>query len=154
MVIISHFPSSKPLKILLYSYTQVIFFFLFFFNTTGGYHFEIDDGKVRWFHRNRNQIPVFSAITDDIVRPDVWTHFIGSYNSTTLDAKVTRLLFKNRIRVRISTSSHKTSIVHSSNVIRVQIFFPIPVYHYDIRAFFKRVSKVITLVLVRLRILR
>ncbi|KAK2563931.1 EGF-like repeat and discoidin I-like domain-containing protein 3 [Acropora cervicornis] len=54
----------------------------------GGYHFEIDDGKVRWFHRNRNQIPVFSAITDDIVRPDVWTHLIGSYNSTTLDAKV------------------------------------------------------------------
>ncbi|XP_022780705.1 uncharacterized protein LOC111321951 [Stylophora pistillata] len=54
----------------------------------GGYHFEIDDGKVRWFHRNRFQNPVFSVITDNIVKPDVWTHLIGSYNSTSGEAKV------------------------------------------------------------------
>lgn len=54
----------------------------------GGYHFEVDDGKVRWFHRNRFQNPVFSVITDNIVKPDVWTHLIGSYNSTSGEAKV------------------------------------------------------------------
>ena len=62
-------------------------------NSTGGYHFEIDDGKVRWFHRNRLQNPVFSVITDDVIKPDVWTHLIGSYNSTTHQAKVKQRKF-------------------------------------------------------------
>lgn len=54
----------------------------------GGYHFEIDDGKVRWFHRNRYQNPVFAVFTDDIIKPDVWTHLIGSYDSNSGEAKV------------------------------------------------------------------
>lgn len=73
-------------------------------HSIGGYHFEIDDGKVRWFHRNRFQTPVFSVITDDIIKPDVWTHLIGSYNSTTQEAKVDKfnsllgLFYRDRIR--------------------------------------------------------
>ena len=55
---------------------------------TGGYHFEIDDGRVRWFHRNRFQNPVFAVLTDDIIKPDVWTHLIGSYDSKSGEAKV------------------------------------------------------------------
>lgn len=31
---------------------------------------------------------MFSVITDNIVKPDVWTHLIGSYNSTSGEAKV------------------------------------------------------------------
>jgi len=57
-------------------------------NPIGGYHFEVDDGKVRWFHRNRFLTPVFGVTTDDVVKPDVWTHLIGSYNSSTQEAKV------------------------------------------------------------------
>ena len=80
----------SELKIIRPARLLTLFMFLFYHGTKliGGYHFEIDDGKVRWFHRNRNQIPVFNVITDDIVKGDVWTHLIGSYNSTTRDAKV------------------------------------------------------------------
>ena len=57
----------------------------------GGYHFEIDDGRGRWFHRNRFQNPVFAVFTDDIIKPDVWTHLIGSYDSKSGEAKVVLL---------------------------------------------------------------
>ena len=55
----------------------------------GGYHF--DDGRGRWFHRNRFQNPVFAVFTDDIIKPDVWTHLIGSYDSKSGEAKVVLL---------------------------------------------------------------
>ena len=69
----------------------------------GGYHFEIDDGRVRWFHRNRLQNPVFSVITDDIIKPDVWTHLIGSYNSTSGEAKVINCIFYSHTSLPATT---------------------------------------------------
>ena len=56
----------------------------------GGYHFEIDDGRVRWFHRSRLRDPVFSVLTEEIIPSDVWSHIVGTYNATTGEAKVTK----------------------------------------------------------------
>ncbi|XP_028405849.1 uncharacterized protein LOC114528425 isoform X2 [Dendronephthya gigantea] len=47
----------------------------------GQYHFEIDNGRVRWFHRNEDGKTVFSAVTDDIVvREGNWNLITGTYS--------------------------------------------------------------------------
>lgn len=54
----------------------------------GGYHFEIDDGRVRWFHRNHEEQPVFSVVTNDVISPNTWYHLVGTYSSKDGTAKV------------------------------------------------------------------
>jgi len=48
----------------------------------GQYHFEVNCGKVRWFHRNETQNVVFEAEAHE-VKPHEWTHIAGTYNSST-----------------------------------------------------------------------
>jgi hypothetical protein len=56
---------------------------------TGGFHFEVDDGKLRWFHRNQDDRAVFDVTTSDsVVRPNTWHHVMGTYDSTAAQAKV------------------------------------------------------------------
>ena len=59
------------------------------FSSLGGYHFEVDDGRVRWFHRNPLQNPVFSVVTDDIIEPDKWYHIAATYDVAEGVARVT-----------------------------------------------------------------
>ena len=54
----------------------------------GGYHFEIDDGKVRWFHRDESEKTVFSLISQPVVEPKVWMHFAATYDAYKSSAKV------------------------------------------------------------------
>lgn len=55
----------------------------------GGYHFEIDDGSIRWFHRDNQSKVIFSAFTDPVITvPDEWRHIIVTYDSNTSTAKV------------------------------------------------------------------
>lgn len=50
-------------------------------NFIGGYHFELDNGKVRWFHRDEREKTVFSLITPQIVEPKVWMHIAATYDA-------------------------------------------------------------------------
>ncbi|KAJ7378021.1 hypothetical protein OS493_025337 [Desmophyllum pertusum] len=66
------------------------------FDTVGGhslhqngqYHFEIQDGSVRWFHRNESEAQIFSVETDPIIPATVWNHIVGTYTAHTGIAKV------------------------------------------------------------------
>ncbi|XP_066025157.1 uncharacterized protein [Pocillopora verrucosa] len=66
------------------------------FDTVGGhsmhqqgqYHFEIQDGSVRWFHRNETGIKIFSVETDPIIPANVWNHVVGTYDAHTGIAKI------------------------------------------------------------------
>jgi len=53
----------------------------------GQYHFEVNDGIVRWFHRNENRITVFETMAHS-VQKEKWTHVAGTYDSTTKQAKI------------------------------------------------------------------
>ena len=47
----------------------------------GVYHFEVIDGKVRWFTRDLDGKIVFNVTTDRVVvPPNVWTHLVGTYD--------------------------------------------------------------------------
>jgi len=50
-------------------------------NYIGGYHFEIDDGKVRWFHRDENDATVFTMTTNTVALSRVWMHFAVTYDA-------------------------------------------------------------------------
>lgn len=52
-------------------------------HTWGQYHFEVNNGKVRWFHRNERRTTVFSVETNAIVQANNWTHIAGTYDSGT-----------------------------------------------------------------------
>lgn len=57
----------------------------------GQYHFEIDNGRVRWFHRNEDGNTVFSVVTDDIVvREGKWTLITGTYSADRNRARVSK----------------------------------------------------------------
>ena len=62
----------------------------------GQYHFEIENGKVRWFHRNENHDTIFSVLTRPVVREGVWTQITATYN-----AKKQRARVSSTIRVYI-----------------------------------------------------
>jgi len=53
----------------------------------GQYHFEVNDGIVRWFHRNENRITVFETMAHS-VQKEKWTHVAGTYDSATKQAKI------------------------------------------------------------------
>lgn len=55
----------------------------------GQYHFEINDGNVRWFHRNETQNTVFSVeATGSLVKQGEWVHIAGTYDGTIGKAKI------------------------------------------------------------------
>ena len=66
------------------------------FDTVGGhsihhkgqYHFEVERGCVRWFHRNEYATEVFSVRTPPLLQPNQWYHVVGTYDSRTHLAKV------------------------------------------------------------------
>ena len=53
----------------------------------GQFHFEVNDGVVRWFHRDQNQKVVFETMAHTVQRGK-WTHLAGEYNSKTGQARV------------------------------------------------------------------
>ena len=54
----------------------------------GQYHLEIENGKVRWFHRNENHDTIFSVLTRPIVNEGVWTQITGTYSAKKERARV------------------------------------------------------------------
>ena len=54
----------------------------------GQYHFEVFNGRVRWFHRNEYAKEVFHIRTSPILQPNVWYHVAGTYDSRTHMARV------------------------------------------------------------------
>lgn len=56
-------------------------------HTQGQFHFEVNDGVVRWFHRDQKQKVVFETMAHSVPKSK-WTHLAGEYNSKTCQAKV------------------------------------------------------------------
>ena len=54
----------------------------------GQYHFEIEDGKVRWFHRNENRVTIFSLLTRPTIREGKWTQIAATYSANQQRARV------------------------------------------------------------------
>lgn len=53
----------------------------------GQFHFEVNDGVVRWFHRDECQKVVFETMAHTVPKGK-WVHLAGEYNSKTTQAKV------------------------------------------------------------------
>ncbi|XP_065684197.1 uncharacterized protein LOC100206840 isoform X1 [Hydra vulgaris] len=53
----------------------------------GQFHFEVNDGVVRWFHRNECQEVVFETMAH-FVPKGRWTHVAGTYDYKTKQAKI------------------------------------------------------------------
>lgn len=60
----------------------------------GQYHFEIDNGKVRWFHRNENHDTIFSLLTRPVVREGIWTQLTATYNAQKQRARVSSEIYR------------------------------------------------------------
>ena len=58
----------------------------------GQYHLEIDNARVRWFHRNEKHITIFSILSDPVLVEGNWTHITGTYNGFKREAQVNRFL--------------------------------------------------------------
>ena len=54
----------------------------------GQYHFEVYNGRIRWFHRNEYAKEVFNVRTSPILQPNVWYHVVGTYDSRNHVARV------------------------------------------------------------------
>ena len=54
----------------------------------GQYHLEIENGKVRWFHRNEKHAIVFGIISAPLVGEGTWNHVVGTYSAQKAIAKV------------------------------------------------------------------
>ena len=54
----------------------------------GQYHFEVFDGRVRWFHRNEYAQEIFHIRTPPILQPNLWYHIVATYDSRTHLARV------------------------------------------------------------------
>lgn len=54
----------------------------------GQYHFEVYNGRLRWFHRNEYAKEVFNVRTSPVLQPNLWYHVVGTYDSRTHMAKV------------------------------------------------------------------
>ncbi|XP_028410253.1 uncharacterized protein LOC114532854 [Dendronephthya gigantea] len=58
-------------------------------NKHGQYHFQINAGSVRWFHRNTMSQTIFSVETKEaIIQPGVWTHVCATYDVRTRKAEI------------------------------------------------------------------
>ncbi|XP_020614768.1 uncharacterized protein LOC110052917 isoform X3 [Orbicella faveolata] len=55
----------------------------------GQFHFEVNYGNVRWFHRNETQHIIFSCTAEGKpVQPNQWAHLAGTYDSATGHSKI------------------------------------------------------------------
>ncbi|KAK3699402.1 hypothetical protein QZH41_018563 [Actinostola sp. cb2023] len=54
----------------------------------GQYHFEVSDGKLRWYHRNETANRIFSVESDAVISSNKWTHVAGTYDAHTGLSKV------------------------------------------------------------------
>ena len=55
---------------------------------TGQYHFEVDRGALRWFHRNELNQNVFNVSSPLMIPAHVWTHCAATYSSISGKAAV------------------------------------------------------------------
>jgi len=54
----------------------------------GQYHVEIENGKIRWFHRNEKHTVVFSIMSQPLVSEGLWHHIAGTYDAQKSIAKL------------------------------------------------------------------
>ncbi|XP_048590274.1 uncharacterized protein LOC5501396 [Nematostella vectensis] len=54
----------------------------------GQYHFEVSNGRVRWFHRDEYSRPIFAVQSDPFIDADEWYHVAATYDSRDRFAKI------------------------------------------------------------------
>ena len=54
----------------------------------GQYHLEVNNGSVRWFHRNELSVPIFSVVTKPLIETGKWVHLAVTYDGVIKTAKV------------------------------------------------------------------
>ncbi|XP_057309168.1 uncharacterized protein LOC130647358 isoform X2 [Hydractinia symbiolongicarpus] len=74
----------------------------------GQYHLEIDNGRIRWFHRNERRVTIFSVLSEPLITEGNWTHITGTYSGLQREAK----LFVNGDLV--GTDSNTSSTIYLS----------------------------------------
>ena len=58
-------------------------------HTDGQFHFEVTEGRVRFFHRNEIHVTIFDAKSrDPVIQPGQWFHVVGTYDANKRLAKV------------------------------------------------------------------
>lgn len=57
-------------------------------HSDGQYHLEIDNGKIRWFHRNEIHATIFDVRAQRLVEMNKWVHVVGTYDGDKRLAKV------------------------------------------------------------------
>ena len=62
-------------------------------HTDGQFHFEVVEGKVRFFHRNEIHATIFDVKSrDQVIQPEQWYHVVGTYDASNRLAKVSYIL--------------------------------------------------------------
>ena len=54
----------------------------------GQYHLEVNNGSVRWFHRNELSVTIFSVVTKPLIETGKWVHLAVTYDGVIKTAKV------------------------------------------------------------------
>ena len=54
----------------------------------GQYHLEVDNGRVRWFHRNERHVTIFSVLTRPLIETGNWMHLAVTYDGVLGMARV------------------------------------------------------------------
>lgn len=54
----------------------------------GQYHLEVDNGRVRWFHRDENRQTIFSVLSRPAVGEGRWTQLTVTYSADKQRARV------------------------------------------------------------------
>ena len=54
----------------------------------GQYHLEVNNGSVRWFHRNELSVTIFSVVTKPLIETGKWVHLAVTYDGAIKTAKV------------------------------------------------------------------
>ena len=61
-------------------------------HTDGQFHFEVVEGKVRFFHRNEIHATIFDVKSrDPVIQPEQWYHVVGTYDASKRLAKVSSI---------------------------------------------------------------
>lgn len=60
-------------------------------NKEGQYHLEINDGRVRWFHRNGENQIIFKVVSQPVIHEGKWIHIAATYSSSKRRARVSIL---------------------------------------------------------------
>ena len=87
----------------------------------GNYHFEIVDGRVRWFTRDLDGNVVFNVVTNQVVVPaNQWTHLVGTYDKQQGQFSFYFLKTSVPVYIKLSTNQNVQYVTRGEKVLCIQ----------------------------------